>query len=115
MTVFAAMFPILPGKTERMQAIGAGLSGEHAAGFDASQKALSVPIESWHIQQTPMGDFLLVYLECEDPLKMFQTFATSQDAASRFLKDGVKECTGVDLDQPLPGLPSAPILDYRAS
>lgn len=114
MTVFAAMFPILPGKTERMKEIGAGLSGEYAAGFDASQKALNSPVESWHIQQTPMGDFLLVYLEAEDPLKLFQAFAEAQEPSDRFLKDGVKECTGVDLDQALPALPSTPILDYRA-
>ena len=93
--------------------IGAGLSKEHADAFDASQKSLNVPVESWHVQNTPMGDFLLVYLEAEDPLKMFQTFAGGNGPSDRFLKDGVKECTGVDLDQPLPGLPSTPILDYR--
>jgi len=114
MTVFAAMFPILPGKTERVKEIGAGLSGEHAAGFDASQQQLNVPVESWHLQPTPMGDFLLVYLEAEDPLLMFQNFAQASDSASRFLKDGIKECTGVDLDQAMPALPSTPILDYRA-
>lgn len=114
MAVFCAMFPILPDKLERMKEIGAGLSQEHAAGFDSSQKALGVPVESWHIQETPMGNFLLVYLEADDPLKMFHNFAESGDAASRFLKDGVKECTGVDLDQPIPALPSYPILDYRA-
>lgn len=114
MTVFAAMFPILPGKTERIKEIGAALAGEHAEAFDASQKNLNVPVESWHVQNTPMGDFLLVYLEAEDPLKMFQAFAGASGPSDRLLKDGVKECTGVDLDQPLPGLPSAPILNYRA-
>lgn len=114
MAVFAAMFPILAGKTERMKEIGAGLGGEHAAAFDASQKQLGVPVESWHIQNTPMGDFLLVYLESDDVLKMFQAFAAANGPSDRFLKDGVKECTGVDLDQPLPGLPSVPILNYRA-
>ncbi len=114
MASFAAMFPILPGKTERIKEVGAALGGEHAASFDASQKQLNVPVESWHVQQTPNGDFLLVYLEADDPLKMFQTFAAGQGPSDRILKDGVKECTGVDLDQPLPGLPTYPILDYRA-
>ncbi|MGV3525327.1 MAG: DUF6176 family protein [Candidatus Sericytochromatia bacterium] len=114
MKTFAAMFPILPGKTERVKEIGAGLMGEHADAFAASQKALNVPVESWHVQQTPMGDFLLVYLESDDALQMFHSFAQGQSASDRFLKDGIKECTGFDLDQPLPGLPSFPVLDFRA-
>ena len=114
MTSFAAMFPILPGKVERIKEIGAGLGGEHGDSFDASQKELGVPVESWHVQQTPNGDFLLVYLEAEDPLKMFQTFASANGPSDVYLKDGVKECTGVDLNIPLPGLPTYPVLDYRA-
>ncbi len=114
MKTFAAMFPILPGKTERVREIGAGLGGEHSDSFDASQKALGVPVESWHIQQTPNGDFLLVYLEAEDPLKMFQSFASKTGAADVYLKDGIKECTGVDLNQAMPGLPTYPVLEYKA-
>lgn len=114
MAIFCAMFPILPGKTEGVREIAQGLNGEHAAAFDASQKALGVSVESWHIQQTPMGDFLLVYLECEDPLQMFQRFAEAQGPADVFLKQGILECTGVDLNQAMPALPSQPILNYRA-
>ena len=114
MTTFAAMFPILPGKTERLKEIGAGLGGDHSAAFDASQKELGVPVESWHIQQTPNGDFLLVYLEADDPLKMFQTFADARGTSDVFLKDGIKECTGVDLNMGMPALPTYPVLDYRA-
>ncbi|PKL77325.1 MAG: hypothetical protein CVV27_05850 [Candidatus Melainabacteria bacterium HGW-Melainabacteria-1] len=114
MAIFCAMFPILPGKTDRVKEIGAGLAGEQAAAFNESQKQLKVPVESWHLQQTPMGDFLLVYLECDDVGQMFGSFAQAQGPSDRFLKDGVKECTGVDLNQPMPGLPSFPILDYRA-
>lgn len=114
MAVFCAMFPILPGKTEQVKAIGEGLSGEHAAAFDASQKKLGVPVESWHLQQTPMGDFLLVYLETDDVGGMFSAFTTADSPSDRFLKDNIKECTGVDLNQMLPGMPSFPILDYRA-
>ncbi len=114
MAVFCAMFPILPGKTEQLKEAGARLSGELADEFDKSQQHLQVPVESYHIQQTPMGDFLLVYLECPDVGQMFSTFAQGQSASDRFLKDTIKDCTGVDLDQPLPGMPSFPILDYRA-
>ncbi len=115
MAIFSAMFPILPGKTERIREIAQALnSGEHTAAFDASQKELGVPVESWHLQQTPMGDFLLVYLESDDALKMFQTFAGAKGSSDTFLKDGVLECTGVDLNQPMPGLPTQVLLDYRA-
>jgi hypothetical protein len=115
MAVFSAMFPILPGKTERVREVGQALhSGEHAAAFDESQKKLGVPVESWHIQQTPMGDFLLVYLESDDALKMFQNFAPATGSSDVFLKDAILECTGVDLNQAMPGLPSQPVLDYRA-
>ncbi|PIQ25854.1 hypothetical protein COW36_22210 [bacterium (Candidatus Blackallbacteria) CG17_big_fil_post_rev_8_21_14_2_50_48_46] len=114
MAIFSAMFPILPGKTDRVREIAQGLSGEHATAFDQSQKSLGVPVESWHIQQTPMGDFLLVYLESEDALKMFQNFASAQGPSDVFLKAGILECTGVDLNQAMPGLPSQPVLDYRA-
>jgi len=114
MAIFAAMFPVLPGKTERVREIAQQLSSAYAADFDASQKSLGVPVESWHIQSTPMGDFLLVYLESEDALHMFQNFSQAQGPSDVVLKNGILECTGVDLNQPMPGLPSQPILDYRS-
>lgn len=53
-----------------------------------------------------MGDFLLVYLESDDALKMFQTFAGAKGSSDTFLKDGVLECTGVDLStSPCPDCP----------
>lgn len=114
MAVFGAVFPVLPGKSDRVKEIGAALMGEHAEAFAASQQQLGVPVESWHLQQTPMGDFLVVYLESADALQMFQDFAKAQGPSDVFLKDGILECTGFDLNQPMPGLPSVPVLDYRA-
>jgi hypothetical protein len=112
MAVFAAMFPILPGKTEKIVEVGKTLSTH--PGFAESQHKLNVPVESWHVQNTPMGDFLLVYLEAADPLHMFQTFAGGSSESDVLLKSTILECTGVDLNQPMPALPSYPVLDFRA-
>ena len=42
------------------------------------------------LQKTPMGDFLLGYLESPDPVAANREFATSNDAFDRWFKDGLK-------------------------
>lgn len=64
-TVFAA--PILPGKTEAWKQAIAELSGPRKADFDDWNRRLGLTRHVASLQQTPDGDFAVVYAEGDDP------------------------------------------------
>lgn len=97
------VFPVLPGKSEALREFAQKLLGERRAEFELSQ--LSVHKESWFIQPTPMGDVCIVHFESDDPAAVFAGLASSQDDFDVWFRSQVLDTTGIDLTQPLPGLP----------
>lgn len=95
-TAFAA--PILPGKTEQLKRFTEELNGPRNQEYVESRKRAGV-LERTFLQQTPQGDFALVTLEGNDPLKSFEEFAKSQDPFARWFNQQVKEIHGIDLAQ----------------
>ena len=100
--LFAMAFPIVPGKTEAWKKFSGELSGSRFDEFAASRKKLGVR-ERTFLQHTPMGDFVLVTLEGEDPATAFTNFAKSDDAFTKWFISQVKELHGVDLANPPKG------------
>ena len=68
-----ARLRILADKTEQFKALVNALNGEKKADFAASRKRLGVRERTFH-QQTPMGDFVVVTLEGDDPAGAFKKF-----------------------------------------
>ncbi len=60
----AFFVPILPGKTPAAYAFAEALSTERRADMDRAQ--VSITKESWFIQETPHGDFMIVYYHAPD-------------------------------------------------
>ena len=102
MAMFAMTVPILAGKTETFKKFMSELTGPRFADFKASRKQLEVR-ERTFLQQTPMGDFVVVTLEGSDPEGAFQKFATGKDAFTKWFAEQVKEIHGFDLAAPPPG------------
>jgi hypothetical protein len=69
-----------------------------------SRLALGQTREEVFLNRTPMGDFAVIYLEGDDPVRANQGFASSQKPYDRWFKDRLKEIFPpyVDFDQPVP-------------
>jgi hypothetical protein len=64
-TVFAA--PILPGKTDDWKAAVAEINGARAEQHAESRRLHGIRQEIACLQETPMGDFVCVFIEADDP------------------------------------------------
>src|SRR5438046_1539532 len=100
--LFAMAVPILPGKTEQWKKFSNELKGNRYNDFVQSRKKLNVH-ERTFLQQTPMGDMVIVTLEGSDPENAFKNFANGNDDFTNWFAKEVKEIHGIDLRTPPPG------------
>jgi hypothetical protein len=66
MAVFNGMFPILAGKEDGGRTFAAACMGERRKGFEAQAARTGLARETWALQETPMGSFMLVWFEAPD-------------------------------------------------
>ena len=95
--------PILPGKTEAARAFLQEQDGPRKQELAACGQSVGISKETWAIQQTPQGDFFVVYMVGENIAQAFTQLAASQSEFDRWLKQQLKETTGADLNTPPPG------------
>jgi hypothetical protein len=87
--------PLLPGKTATArEAMHSCMQGERKAAYDASRQRLGIARESVWIQQTPGGDFAIVYLEADDLQAAFGGLATSQVPFDHWFREHTREIHG---------------------
>jgi hypothetical protein len=101
MALMAIAFPILPGKTAEWHKWMGELNGARHSEFVASRKRVGAH-ERTFLQQTPMGDLVIVTLEAEDPMKSFGQFVSSTDAFTLWFLERAKAIHGIDLTAPMP-------------
>jgi hypothetical protein len=107
MAVFNGAFPILPGKEQEGKDFAAACVGERRKGFEAQLARSEISRETWSLQETPMGSFMLVWFEASDIEKSFTELATSGDEFTIWFRGQVKDVTGFDLGAP----PEGPLPD----
>ena len=105
--------PILPGKTEAARAFLRELDGPRKPQWDDCARLMRVAKETWAIQQTPQGDFIVVYMAGENLAETFAQFAASQDEFDVWFKQRVQELTGADMSTPPPGPTSEVLADCQ--
>lgn len=113
MGVFNGMFPVQPGKEDDARAFAAEAVGARRAGYEAHHSRSGTTRETWALQQTPMGSFILVWFE-GDVEKAFGDLATNDDEFVAWFRDRVLDVTGVDLAVPPEGPPPAVLVDWHA-
>lgn len=113
MALIAVAFPILPGKTKEWKEFIAQLNGPKRAEFVASRERVGAQ-ERTYLQQTPMGDLVIVTLEGDDPAKSFGEFVSGKDSFTLWFLEQTKAVHGIDLSVPMP-LPSSLVVDSRAA
>jgi hypothetical protein len=111
----AFIAPLAPGKTEAARAFARQAFVDRKNELTESRRKLRQSVELIYLLPTPMGDFVCVYLEGEDPGQGNRGFAASQSAYDKWFKD---ECLkvfapGIDFNQPLP--PITTIWDWQAA
>jgi hypothetical protein len=110
MALNAVVFPILPGKTDEWREFITEINGPRRAEFTASRAAAGAH-ERTYLQQTPMGDVVIVTLEADDPGRAFGQMMSARDPFSVWFLDRVKALHGVDLSVPMTGSPSELVID----
>ena len=113
MAVFNGIFPILEGKEDAGRAFAAETVGARKAAFDALQARSNITRETWAMQETPMGSFMVVWFE-GDVEKAFGDLATDNSEFTTWFRSQVKNLTGVDLTAPPEGPLPAVLLDWHA-
>ena len=113
MAVFNGMFPILPGKEKAARTFAEQTIGPRRGDFATLQGRAPITRETWTVQTTPAGSFMLVWFE-GDVEAAFQDLATTQDDFSSWFRAQILEVTGVDMTQPDDSPPPETVLDWRA-
>ena len=106
MGVFNGMFPIAEGKEDAARKFAAEAIGARKADFAALQAQSGITRETWAMQQTPAGSFMLVWFE-GDVEKAFSDLASDSSEFATWFKGQVMDVTGVDLAAP----PEGPLPD----
>jgi hypothetical protein len=111
MAVFNGAFPILPGKEQDARDFAAACVGERRQAFEAHLARGGLSRETWALQETPMGSFMLVWFEASDIEKSFAELATSGEEFTIWFRGQVKDVTGVDLSAPPESPPPDVLVD----
>ena len=103
----ALAFPVLPGKTEKDIRLIPEAFKADPKGYWESRRAMGCTLERAYWQHTPMGDFVVAYLEAsaDSVAEAFSRAAMDQTPMGKFFREKVLEVHGVDLTQPPPGPP----------
>ena len=109
MALFALALPILPGKTPEWRAFIDELNGSRHQEFTDSRRAAGVH-ERTFLQQTPMGDLVIVTLEGDNPGQALGQLLGGTDAFSQWFGQHAMAAHG-DMTMPATGLPSELVVD----
>ncbi len=112
MASYAFVLPVLPGKTEVVRRFGVEMSGPRRGEAEESQRRIGITRQMVWLQQTPQGDMCVVYWETDDPARVFQKWASSDNPFDRWFLEQLKEIHGIDLTQPPP--PNELIYEWQA-
>ena len=113
MGIFNAAFPVLPGKEQVARDFAAETIGARKADFEKLQARSNVTRESWTMQQTPMGTFMLVWFD-GDVDAAFMDLATDNSEFTTWFRAQVVDFTGVDLAVAPEGPPPELVLDWNS-
>ncbi|MEP6639073.1 MAG: hypothetical protein ABJC39_06965 [Chloroflexota bacterium] len=109
MALLAFALPILPGKTQEWRDFIGEVNGSRYEEFTASRRAAGVH-ERTFLQQTPMGDLVIVTVEGDDPARSFGQLMTGTDEFSKWFGEHAMAVHGDFTAQPA-GPPSELVAD----
>lgn len=105
MQTLGFVMPVLPGKTEDAKRLGKEMSGKRMREHIEAHKGSTMHRDSVWLQHTPMGDLLIDVVAADDMQRAFGQFVSSKDPYSTWVKQELKAISGIDFNQPPPGMP----------
>ena len=106
-------FPVVPGKEELARAFAEELKTKRAAEAREFFARFGVSRESWHLQTTPHGTWVIGVTEISGlPVAVAaQEYSQSERPFDRWFKDQVHELSGINPDEQPLGPPTETIFD----
>jgi hypothetical protein len=113
MTRIAVPFPVLPGKGESdIHKIAERFKAKPRA-YRESRRNAGITLERAYWQHTPMGDFVVAYVESnKSPAETLAAMGQDTSELGRWFVETVKEVHGVDISQPPAGPPPETIGEW---
>ena len=96
--------PILDGRTQDARDFMDELENSRKADYDRSERRIGIPKELWFLAALPSGYHFIAYMESNDFEKSLGMFSQSQDDFDLWFKDRLANATGLDLNNPPPGM-----------
>lgn len=108
--LFAMVVPIIPGKEAEWQQFAKELKDQHFEEFQASRRKAGVRERTFY-QETPLGSFVVVTLEGENPEEAMRLMSQEKSAFAQWFMDKVKSTHDFDPSQFVQGPQPQLILD----
>jgi hypothetical protein len=111
MSLVVRAFP-LQGSIGDLELFAAELSGARAADADRFYGHYGVDHESWHVQVTPNGPWVIAVTSLADPTGAAARYADATEEFHVWFKEQVLSLTGVDPNQAPLGPPTTQIFSW---
>ena len=106
-------FPLAPGKTEADARIIADRFYAEPKAYAESRRAAGVTMERAYLQKTPMGLFVVAYIESSrGSRETMEHWLKSDLELDRFFVDSVRQIHGVDVKEVLAGPPAETVGEW---
>ena len=114
MAMIVRAFPVLPGKEDEIRALAKEMAGARSKEASEFYGHFDVTHESWHLQNTPHGLWVIGVTEAGDPIEAkAQEYAASNRPFERWFKDRVHQLSGINLDDEPLGPPTETIFEFN--
>ncbi len=115
MPVFNGAFPVLPGKEGEARKFASEIQGSRKAEYQAFQAASGgTTRETWSLQSTPAGSFMLVWFEAKDVAGAFEHLATGKEPFIAWFRSRIQDVTGLDMSLPSDEAQPDLLIDWKA-
>src|SRR3954447_14754692 len=95
MSIVLRAFP-LRRSVEELLGFVASLEGERKAGTDAFYRRYGISQESWHLQETPSGPWVIALAVVDNPADAGSRYAVASEEYESWFKAQVLHLTGID-------------------
>ena len=91
---------ILPEKSAKAREFLGALDHDRTIEYANSQNRIGITKEVWFISETAASKTLIAYIETDSFNEAVGRFSASRDPFDQWFKATLKECTGLDLNDP---------------
>jgi hypothetical protein len=114
MPLVVRAFPLRSSIPE-LQAFAAELTGNRMADADQFYRHYGVEHESWHIQQTPNGPWVIAVTSLANPSEAAPRYANATEEFHAWFKAQVLSLTGVDPSKTPLGPPTTQVFSWSSN